>query len=438
MIKQQLQNLKEMGLKKYFRYMFLENRSDGQTIFKNTFWLFLAEGFKGGLGFLLTILIARYLGAEGYGQFAFAMSFTALFAVVADFGLSTLTIREVARDKKNEKFVNNCLSLKLLLSFVTFFLIFLSTFFIDKSPLVELAVIVTGVHVIINHFNAYFMSIYKAFERMESYAKVSIINSVVLISIFSYLLFIKKSSIIGLLAGYIFVDLFVLIINLLMTRKRFLRINFSFNRKLILKILKEAWPLALGIVFTMIYIRIDSVMLSFMEGDHSVGIYAACYNLLFALQGTIYIVHHAILPKLSTLYYEKQFERYRKLLKVIFKTSFLWLLPLLILLSFFAKEILNLIYGPEFAVGYIALIILFWNGFIIYFSSFYGYSLMMSNRQRRWTLAVGIGAGINIVLNFALIPSFSYIGAAIATIITEILVMITAYFLNDKRIRLLK
>jgi O-antigen/teichoic acid export membrane protein len=226
--------------------------------------------------------------------------------------------------------------------------------------------------------------------------------------------------------------------NVLMTRKRFLRINFSFNRKLILKILKEAWPLALGIVFTMIYIRIDSVMLSFMEGDQSVGIYAACYNLLFALQGGISIVHHAILPKLSTLYYEKQFERYRKLLKRIFKISFLWLLPLLILLSFFAKEILNLIYGPEFAVGYVALIILFWNGFIIYFSSFYGYSLMMSNRQRRWTLAVGIGAGINIVLNFALIPIFSYIGAAIATIITEILVMITVYYLNDKRIRILK
>jgi O-antigen/teichoic acid export membrane protein len=366
------------------------------------------------------------------------MSFTALFAVVADFGLSALTIREVARDKKNEKFVDNCISLKLLLSFVTFFLIFFSTFFIDKSPLVKLAVIVAGSHVIISNFNVYFTSIYKAFERMESYAKVSIINGIAFISLLSYLIFVSKSSVVGLLVGYITVDLLILIINVVMTKKGFFRVNFDFNKKLILKILKEAWPLALGIVFTMIYVRIDSVMLSFIKGDKSVGIYAACYNLLFALQGAISIVHHAILPKLSTLYYEKQFERYRRLLKIIFKISLVCLFPLLILLSLFSKEMLNVIYGPEFTVGYVALIILFWNGFIIYFSSFYGYSLMMSNRQRRLTLALGIGAVINITLNFALIPGFGYIGAAIATIITEIVVMVTVYFLNDKRIRILK
>ena len=72
-----------------------------KTIFKNTIWISAAEIVSSILLFFFTIFVAKYLGAEKYGQMEFALSIATLFAVLVDFGLGTLTIREVAR--KNEE-----------------------------------------------------------------------------------------------------------------------------------------------------------------------------------------------------------------------------------------------------------------------------------------------------------------------------------------------
>ena len=75
-----LQQLRELGFRGFFREYFMKNRSDKQTIVKNFSWLFVGKGVSGTVSFLLMIFIARYLGVLHYGQFSFALAFTALFA----------------------------------------------------------------------------------------------------------------------------------------------------------------------------------------------------------------------------------------------------------------------------------------------------------------------------------------------------------------------
>ena len=88
--------------------LLFDNKTIKQTIFKNTFWLGVAEVVQKGVGFLIVVWLARHFGPATYGQWAFALSFVALFAVLADFGFSTLTVREVARDKlKTAQYINN-------------------------------------------------------------------------------------------------------------------------------------------------------------------------------------------------------------------------------------------------------------------------------------------------------------------------------------------
>ena len=207
MIKKIISEIKRDGLVKFAKGFLFENKTTGQTIAKNTFWLFLAEGVNKGLMFFLTILLARYLGAEGYGQFAFAMSFTALFSVFADFGLSTLTIREVARNNKlAKKYVNNISVMKLFLGVITFSLIVGTIQFIRKSSDVNLLIYLFAGYIIINSFNNFFRSIFRAFEKMQYEAYSKIIQGLTLFGFGLYFL-LNRFSTAYIVSAYIFASL---------------------------------------------------------------------------------------------------------------------------------------------------------------------------------------------------------------------------------------
>lgn len=109
--------------------LFFENIGVKQTILKNTFWLAVASGVSKFLKLILFIYVARILGATEYGKFTFALAFVTLFVVFSDFGLSSIVTRELSREKEKEKEFSAILSLKFILGFGTFGLIFIASFF---------------------------------------------------------------------------------------------------------------------------------------------------------------------------------------------------------------------------------------------------------------------------------------------------------------------
>src|SRR3989338_7255508 len=88
-------------------------------IAKNTTYLFSGDIFKKIISFVITLITARYLGAENFGQLSFALSFVALFSIMTDFGAKVLINREITRNKGMvNKYVSNVVVLKLLSSVV--------------------------------------------------------------------------------------------------------------------------------------------------------------------------------------------------------------------------------------------------------------------------------------------------------------------------------
>ena len=132
---------------------FLKNSGVKQTIAKNTFWLAIAEGVTRFLKLFLIIYIARILGATEYGKFTFALAFVSLFAIFSDFGISTITTREIAREKEKEKEFPAVLSLKLVLSIGTLFLICIGSFFITLDLVIRGIIWILGVYIIVSSFS---------------------------------------------------------------------------------------------------------------------------------------------------------------------------------------------------------------------------------------------------------------------------------------------
>src|SRR3989344_4401002 len=93
--------------------------SSAKSIVKNTGIYFFGEIVSILLSFLLIILIARYLGEVGLGKYSFVFAFVGIFSVLSDFGVSTLMTMEISKNKSmTKKFLNNMLSLKIILSVI--------------------------------------------------------------------------------------------------------------------------------------------------------------------------------------------------------------------------------------------------------------------------------------------------------------------------------
>ncbi len=117
--------------------LLLENTGIRQTIFKNTFWLALAEAITGLLRFFLLIYVTRILGATEYGKFTFALSFVSLLAIVSDLGVIDIATREFSRDKNKEKEFSRFLALDVFLSAIALVLMLAGSFLITSDPIIQ-------------------------------------------------------------------------------------------------------------------------------------------------------------------------------------------------------------------------------------------------------------------------------------------------------------
>jgi O-antigen/teichoic acid export membrane protein len=387
-----------------------------RTIARNTLSLAVAEVITKLLAFILVIFVARYLGDVDYGKYAFALAFTSFFAIIADPGFSTLTIRELARDKELAgKYLGNISLVKFILSFVAFLLVVIFINLMHYPSDTTLAVYIAGAYVVLTSFNQFFISIFRAFEKMEYETLVRIIEKVILFSLVITFIYLGYG-LIEIVSAFLISSIFSFVFCGLVVLRKFTKPKFEIDFSFLKHATKEALPFALTAVFTVIYFRIDTVLLSMMKGDAVVGWYNAAYNIIFGLMIIPLLYTTAIFPAMSR-FSKSSIDAFNKIGTLSFKYLLILGLPISIGVTLLADKIILLVYGPEYIVAIIALQILVWSFFIMCLCGIPTTSLNATNKQHIVTAGMGITAILNIILNLILIPKYSLVGAAIATII---------------------
>jgi len=166
------------------------------------------------------------------------------------------------------------------------------------------------------------------------------------------------------------------------------------------------------------YTYVSSVILSFMVNDEAVGWYNAAYRLVFALMFIPVGTMKAVFPALSK-YYKESTVDFKRLFENTFKVMFFIGFSLASLISLISDKIVLFLYGEEYINAVGALRILVWSTALIFVTTVMTHTTRSADRQRFTAKAVGFSAFLNLVLNFILIPKYSYIGAALATLATE-------------------
>lgn len=393
-----------------------------QRITKNISVLFISQIFSYILGFLSLTYSARYLGVEGFGLLSLALAFTGIFTIFLELGIDTLLIREIAVNNSLAKnYTANAIFIRIILALITFGVIFLILQVVDYNYETMIIILIISVYMIFNSFSQFFYAIFQAFEKME-YQGIGLIlaNIVLLLGILFVIQF--KGNIVELSSIYVIMAAIILVYCYIICYLKLFPPN-SLKLNMFRELIKEAWPFAVIGVSANIYLWIDTLLLSIMQGEAVVGLYSASYRLITVLLFVPLIFSNTLYPVMS-----KQFISSKESFKVSFekalKSLMIIAIPIGVGTTLIADKVILLIYGNEFLGSIIALQILIWSTVLVFARSPYGILLGASRRQLIDTKIMIIAVIFNVILNLIFIPKYSYIGAGISLVLTEIFILI--------------
>lgn len=395
-------------------------------------FLYGAFFLTSAVGFVTTAFMARRLTAVGYGKIAFAQALLVYFSLIGDLGLSRFGIREVARLREKEKIkqlVNNVLTLQLSLSAVAVLLMVLFSIASSRPHEDKVIIILYSTHIV---FNGLLLDwAFKGLERMETVALSQIIGSLLGDSLILFLVRIRSDT--------YYVPLFYLAglaLKAIMLAALFMRdhgfIRFTFDRGFTVRALKSAIPLFFSFILIQVYYNLDTVMLGFMKSDQMVGLYSAAYRIIMVLIAVGALLHEVLFPLYSRFYKESP-EKLKTVLNMSIKVYCTFAVPIAVGGILIAKPLIVLVFGQNYEQAARPFQILILTVAVIYISFTFGFAIMACDREKRYMVGVGLGAIVNIILNSILIPPYDMNGAAVATLASEMLVLIYM-FLNSRSI----
>jgi O-antigen/teichoic acid export membrane protein len=397
-----------------------------QRIAKNTLALSLGSLATAILGFFSMMYAARYLSASGFGVLTFALAFAAIFNVFTDVGLSTLTIREVAKDKAlAPKYLGNIVVLKILSSVIVFALVALIINLLGYPQETIRVVYLIALSCILDSFSLTLSSVFQAYERMEFVTIGSVLVAVLRLG--GILLVIGQGG--GIIAlGYVYLSVSAVLLGYSVTilTLKFARLKTESDLSFWKSVLGQAWPFGLVAVFTTIYYWIGSVTLSLMQGEEAVGWYNAAFRVFLVLELIPTAYFSSVFPVMSKFFVSSQ-ESLRFIYEKSIKHLIIIGVPIGAGITILADKVILLIFGAEFSPSVIALQILIWSMLFLFVSRVFGLLFNSLNKQVIVAKVTVSCALLNVLLNVVLIPRYSYIGASIATLTTEFVALAVVF-----------
>jgi O-antigen/teichoic acid export membrane protein len=385
--------------------------------------LFVSQIITYLMGFFITMYSARYLGAEGFGIISLALAITGILVVFTDLGLGTLTVREVARDKSLvDKYTSNVAVIKLLLALFTFVLTVVIVYIFGYSDEIKLVVYIITGSTLINAFSGIFYPIFQSYEKMEFQSIANVLNSSIML-IGAFLVIVYNLGIYYFATLYLVSNIVVFIFIVSVYVREFQFPSFNIDLGFWKPTLMMALPLSLVSIFSLIAYRVDTILLSLLKGSTVVGWYSASYRLMEVFLFLPGVFATAVFPVFSSLHLSSH-----ETLKLSYQKSFKYLallsVPVAVGTTVLAPEIVLLIYKNAFTPSIIILQILIWAIPITFLNYIFGTILPAMNRQNVLLKVTFLSMIFNISLNLVLIPTYSYMGAAVVTVATELFIFI--------------
>ena len=385
---------------------------------KNTLTLLFAKIFEKGIMFLFFMLLAQTFGKEAFGEFSYYFTIASVIFVLFDLGGEFYQIREFSKAERLKNF-NTIFIIK---SNIFIFVCFI-TYLVNDNIYLILLLLSYYIDSLISLFRS---SLYKnGHYILES--KFTIIEKLIFIVLVATNLFTIKSILLMYLAFVISKFIYILIL-----MNRFYEIRYLLHSKKLFSFefskyyLFNSWSYILHALLAVVFVQIDIVMLKQMGisfGD--IGLYSAAVKIYMTVIIFADILFKLYYPHVAHLVQNGDKTALKNLVLKVQNTNLYFSIYFSILTILFANEIISLSFGEEFIESSKMLILL--SIIIILRFSMYTYTAILSSSNLNYIkLYTSLACVItNLVLNYLLIPIYGVYGALIATIVTELILVIS-------------
>lgn len=387
---------------------------------KNLSWIFFGNIVHAVFQFALNILCARWFGSEDYGLINYSASLIAFFTAVGTLGFNGVITKYFAQNEKDAgKYLGTAIITRIAFALLSIVLLQIIAFY-DKASDARLQIIIFCQSLQIL-FGAGDLFIY--WYRYKGQAKVEAVNRLIAFFIaaaWRIVAILFCHNLVWYVLGVSFETCFFIIFLYRFYKKEYVHFNLAYCKSILREMLKTSYPFILSAVLVTIYGQTDKIMLKSMINISSVGL----YSVSLTLAGAISIIPSALIegfrPDIMVFKIQNP-KTYRRRLQQLYGLIFWLCIAYCVVITVLAKPLISMLYGPEYMAAVSSLSIITWYTSFSYFggvNSMY----MVAEDKTTWVQAFTlIGAFSNILLNLVLIPRYGIEGAAVASLLTQII-----------------
>ena len=373
--------------------------------------------------------ISRVLQPEGLGKVTFASSIVSYFLMFSQLGIPTYGIRVCAqvRDDKEKlsKTVHELSFISLVITIISYMFFIFAIMFVPRLQEDKILYIIISITMILSVFGVEWL--YKGLEEYTYITVRSIIFKFISV-IFMFLLIHSKDDFVIYGAISVFASSASNVLNFINSRKY---INYkwigNYNLKHHIKPILVFFAMSCA---TTIYTNLDTVMLGFIKTDIDVGYYNAAIRVKSLLVTFVTSLGTVLLPRASYYVENNMVEDFKKIIGKSLSFTLIISIPLVAYFICFAEEVIMFLSGANYVNSILPMQILMPTILLIGITNVTGMQMMVPlGLEKQVLISEVLGAIVDLVINIMMIPNFSYVGAAIGTLIAEIIVMTYQLFI---------
>jgi len=407
-------------------------------IAKNSVMVILANISTIITSLILLPIIARYLGPNLFGDYAFVKNFTSFLLLLNFLGIQDIMIREIAKNKTiADKYLGNALLIRSLISSILILIIIPLIKFLNLSPLVVTAIYITVFAEIFAAYSILFVSIFKSFERMEYEALLGFSSNMLLLIIVIAVIYFDIGFLWLFIAAGV-ANLVQLLLGIYFCSNKFVRPMFQINFELWKYIIKEGIFLGIAFIFLQATLKIDVLIIKAFKGPEEVALFYAPHMLVLYIAIFATGFGSSVFPFLSRLANSPDLDKLKLFYKKALKFMLVLTLPISIFTTVFAHDIILIIFGEKFISAVISLQILIWTINFLFIDMFMGTIFISMGKQKYMAIIAFCGFALNLTLDLLLVPYYGYIGASVATLLSYFVLMSISYYFLSRELGLIQ
>lgn len=402
----------------------IKNKLLGNRMVSNSIWIIGGQVFQMGLTLVIGMLTARYLGPSNYGVIGYTASYVSFFSVVCQLGYTSTIVKELLdHEERQGEILGTTIFFRVCTSLLSSVIMSALIYVVDDGDM--LIVRVGFLQSLSLVFHSFEMIHYWYQSRLESSVSVKIQSLAYLIMAGYKIAILALGKSVEWFAFSTTLEAAVVAVALVWTYRRSkgqkLNVSVSAGREMLM----SSYHFILSGLMSTIYSEMDKIMLGQMMNDTAVGYYTAASKIStmwsFVLMAFINSARPVIMSSKNI-----SEERYLKQLKRLY-AAIIWVgIAMAVCISVGGKLIIYIMYGEAYMPATSTLQILAWYTMFSILGSARGIWIVCEDKAKYVKYYLGIGAVLNIILNYVLIPIYGAGGAAMATLVTQIFTAVFA------------